>query len=55
MYGEMQLIVHEKGSVIVPFFRTWIYARRANVQSEAKLTSSWPLDGARGAERWWFA
>ncbi len=55
MYGEMQLIVHERGSVIVPFFRTWIYARRAKVQSEAKLTSSWPLDGARGAERWWFA
>ena len=44
-----------KGSVIIPFFRNWIYARRANVQSEGKLTSSWPLDGARGAERWWFA
>ena len=52
----MQRIVHDKGSVIVPFFRNWIYARRANVQhGEGKLTSSWPLDGARGAERWWFA
>ncbi|MGE4252204.1 MAG: ABC transporter substrate-binding protein [Parvibaculaceae bacterium] len=54
-YSEMQRILHDKGSVIVPFFRNWIYARRANVQHGGKLTSSWPLDGARGAERWWFA
>lgn len=54
-YGEMQRILHDKGSVIVPFFRNWIYARRANVEHGDKLTSSWPLDGARGAERWWFA
>jgi peptide/nickel transport system substrate-binding protein len=55
MYSEMQRILHEDGSVVIPFFRTWIYARRANVAHDAKLTSSWPLDGARGAERWWFA
>jgi peptide/nickel transport system substrate-binding protein len=54
MYGEMQRILHDKGSVIIPFFRNWIYARRANVQHGGALTSSWPLDGARGAERWWF-
>jgi peptide/nickel transport system substrate-binding protein len=55
MYGEMQEIVHDRGSVIIPFFRNWIYARRANVAHGDMLTSSWPLDGARGAERWWFA
>ncbi len=55
MYGEMQRIVHDTGSVIIPFFRNWIYARRANVAHDAQLTSSWPLDGARAAERWWFA
>jgi peptide/nickel transport system substrate-binding protein len=55
MYGEMQQIVHDDGPVIFPFFRNWIYARRANVAHDAMLTSSWPLDGARGAERWWFA
>jgi peptide/nickel transport system substrate-binding protein len=54
MYGEMQRIVHDTGSVIIPFFRNWIYARRANVAHDAQLTSSWPLDGARAAERWWF-
>ena len=55
MYGEMQRIVSDRGSVIIPFFRNWIYARRANVEHGGVLTSSWPLDGARGAERWWFA
>jgi peptide/nickel transport system substrate-binding protein len=55
MYAEMQQILHDDGSVIVPFFRNWIYARRANVMHDEKLTGNWPLDGARGAERWWFA
>ena len=55
MYGEMQRIVHDRGSTIIPFFRNWIYARRSNVEHDDALTSAWPLDGARGAERWWFA
>jgi peptide/nickel transport system substrate-binding protein len=54
MYSEMQQILWNDGSVIIPFFRNWIYARRANVAHDEKLTASWPLDGARGAERWWF-
>lgn len=55
MYAEMQRILHDEGSVVIPFFRNWIYARRANVAHEEQLSASWPLDGARGAERWWFA
>jgi peptide/nickel transport system substrate-binding protein len=55
MYGEMQRIVSDKGGTIIPFFRNWIYARRSNVMHGDKLSASWPLDGARGAERWWFA
>ncbi|MGH6880761.1 ABC transporter substrate-binding protein [Hypericibacter sp.] len=54
MYSEMQRILHDDGSVIIPFFRNWIYARRANVAHDTALTANWPLDGARGAERWWF-
>jgi len=54
MYQEMQQIVHDTGPVIIPLFRNWIYARRTNVAHGAMLTSSWPLDGARGGERWWF-
>ncbi len=55
MYSEMQRILHEEGSVIIPFFRNWIYAHRKAVAHDEKLTGSWPLDGARGAERWWFS
>jgi peptide/nickel transport system substrate-binding protein len=55
MYFEMQRIVRDEGSVIIPFFRNWVYARRATVAHGDQLTASWPLDGARGAERWWFA
>ena len=55
MYSEMQRILHDEGSTVVPFFRNWIYARRKTVAHDAALSGNWPLDGARGAERWWFA
>jgi peptide/nickel transport system substrate-binding protein len=55
IYSEMQRILHDDGSVIIPFFRNWIYARRGNVAHDAALTASWPLDGFRGPERWWFS
>jgi len=54
-YFEMQKILRDEGSVIIPFFRNWVYARRATVAHDDRLTASWPLDGARGAERWWFS
>jgi len=55
MYGEMQRLVSDEGGTIIPFFRNWIYARHAKVAHSGMLSASWPLDGARGAERWWFA
>jgi peptide/nickel transport system substrate-binding protein len=55
MYGQMQRLVSDEGGTIIPFFRNWIYARRSKVAHSGKLSANWPLDGARGAERWWFA
>ncbi|MDQ0470850.1 ABC transporter substrate-binding protein [Labrys wisconsinensis] len=55
MYGEMQRLVSDEGGTIIPFFRNWVYARHSKVAHGPKLSASWPLDGARGAERWWFA
>ena len=55
MYGEMQRLVSDDGGSIIPFFRNWLFARRANVAHADQMSASWPLDGARGAERWWFA
>jgi peptide/nickel transport system substrate-binding protein len=54
MYGQMQRLVSDQGGTIIPFFRNWIYARRSNVAHGPMLSANWPLDGARGAERWWF-
>ena len=55
MYSEMQRILSETGGSIIPFFRNWLYARRANVMHDETMSGNWPLDGFRGAERWWFA
>ncbi|MEM7225323.1 MAG: ABC transporter substrate-binding protein [Pseudomonadota bacterium] len=54
MYFEMQQIMRDDGGTIIPFFRNYVYARRANVAHADKLSGNWALDGARGAERWWF-
>ncbi len=55
LYRELQMILHDKGGVIVPFFKNYVYARRSNVHHGPHLTGTWPLDGYRAAERWWFA
>jgi peptide/nickel transport system substrate-binding protein len=55
MYAEMQRILHNDGGTIIPFFRNWLYARSSKVAHSGVLSGNWPLDGARGAERWWFA
>ncbi len=55
LYRELQIILNEKGGVVIPFFKNYVYARRSNVQHGPHLTGTWPLDGYRAAERWWFA
>ncbi len=55
MYSEMQRILNSDGGTVIPFFRNWLYARSSKVAHSGALSSNWPLDGARGAERWWFA
>lgn len=54
LYREMQMIVRDEGSVIIPFFRNRVMARRANVMHEAEISGVSPLDGNRATERWWF-
>ena len=54
IYREMAQIARDDGGTVIPFFPNWVYARRANVLRGAEVAASWPLDGARGASRWWF-
>ncbi|MEM7170390.1 MAG: ABC transporter substrate-binding protein [Pseudomonadota bacterium] len=53
MYFEMQQILRDEGGTIIPFFRNYVYARRADIQHDEAVSGNWALDGARGAERWW--
>lgn len=55
LYREMQQICRDEAGTIVPFFQNRVYARRSNVRHSGKLSANFPLDGARAAERWWFA
>ena len=55
MYAEMQSLCRDDGGTIVPFFRNRVLGVSNRLGYGEKLTSSWELDGARSAERWWFA
>ncbi len=55
LYREMQIIIRDDCGVVVPFFKSYVYARRSNVQHGDGLTGTWPLDGYKALERWWFA
>lgn len=55
MYREMQLILRDEGSAIIPAYRNWLYLRRKNIRHSGSLSANWQFDGARAAERWWFA
>ena len=55
MCFEMQKIMRDEGGTIIPVFRSYVYACRANVHHEEKVSGNWALDGARGGERRWFA
>ena len=55
LYREMQIIIRDQCGVVVPFFKRYAYGRRKNVIHGEGLTGTWPLDGYKAAERWWFA
>jgi len=55
MYREMMELCRDDGGTIVPFFRNRVYARSEKVMHGPNMSGNWELDGARSAERWWFA
>ncbi|MEM1265023.1 MAG: ABC transporter substrate-binding protein [Pseudomonadota bacterium] len=55
IYREMAVIARDDGGTIIPFFRNFVYGRRANVMTTGQLAASWEMDGCRAASRWWFA
>ena len=53
MYVEMQHIVHDNCSVIIPIFSAYGHASTNNVKRPAIIASNWEFDGHKNAERWW--
>ena len=55
MYVEMQKIVHDNCSSIIPMFLPYAAASSDKVKRPENVASNWELDGNKCAERWWFA
>ena len=55
MYWECQRLVHEDSGTLVWGFTNYLHGLRDNVRHPEKVAGNWTLDGAKSAERWWFA
>ena len=53
MYYEMQGLVRDEGSTIIPMFGNYVLAMNKHVRHTEKIASNWDLDGQRFMERWW--
>jgi peptide/nickel transport system substrate-binding protein len=53
MYAQMQRIVSDEGSVLIPMFNNYVFATSKKI-GHGPMGANWGLDGNRGMERWWF-
>ena len=53
IYNEMQVILHEQGSSVTPFFASTLDAVSDAVQTP-DVSGLFNLDGGRAADRWWY-
>jgi len=55
MYFEMQDLVSNQGSTIIPMFASFVMAHSDALARPEVIGANWRDDGLRIAERWWFA
>ncbi len=55
LYVDMQRIVHNDGGVVLPLFQADVMAYSNRLHVPEVIGANWELDGAKNAERWWFA
>lgn len=55
MYSEIQRIVHDENGFMIPLFANYVFARSSKLARGPSISSERSLDGAKLAERWWFA
>jgi peptide/nickel transport system substrate-binding protein len=54
MYWEMQSIMRDEGSSVIPLYASYVFAAGDKV-AHGELGANWDVDGLRALERWWFA
>ncbi len=55
MYVEMQRLVRDEGSTVIPMFANYVMAHSDAVETPEVIGANWTMDGFRAVERWWFA
>ena len=53
MYWEMQQIIHDEGSTVIPVFANELYAYSDKL-AHGTIASDWEMDGYHLLERWWY-
>lgn len=52
MYHDLQHLISDEGSVIIPIFANHVHASSDKIVNPEKMSGSWELDGGRCLERW---
>jgi len=55
IYHEMQQILSERGSTVIPMYANYVDAASTALAHGENLGNNYQMDGSRMAERWWFA
>jgi len=55
IYVEMQRILNDDGGLLLPLFQSDVMAYNKRLHVPEIVGANWELDGAKNAERWWFA
>ena len=55
MYRELQRIVRDEGGAVIPMYANYVDAASNKLAHGPAIGNIWQMDGARLAERWWFA
>lgn len=53
LYAQMQTIISDEGSTIIPLFNNYINAISTKVGTPEVVANDWDLDGQRAVLRWW--
>ena len=55
IYHEMQKILSERGSTVIPMYANYVDAASTALAHGENLGNNFQMDGSRMAERWWFS